>query len=401
MMASPKAPTSRPALANELRHQLASALSDFKAYDVPAICERIGLAGGTPEEAFSSKYKYAETRLAALQAADVLRAARALLQEEENFLLGEAANKVAELDAVTISEITRRRVVALFDNSQLCTEIDEVEFLRRVWPIDTMPSCYRPDSDRKLSDDIYQHTVNNYDWSNRELLDNLGIFNCSQAQFFKFLAAVTDPLAHKPDAQSFLVEQINAQLVHDGYKLLKVREQSGCPFYEVKGVVKGSPADASISTVLKNFDPEDIHGRWASALERRENDPPGAITLARTLLEDVCKWIIDEAGQSWAEKDDLPALYRKLSGILKLAPSGHTEDIFKQILGSCQSIVESLGALRNKLSDSHSPGPKRARPAPRHAELAVNLSGAMANFLISTWRTRQQEEAEKSKVSNQ
>ena len=130
-------------------------------------------------------------------------------------------------------------------------------------------------------------------------------------------------------------------------------------------------------------------------MERRENDPPGAITLARTLLEDVCKWIIDEAVQSWAEKDDLPVLYRKLAKILKLAPSEHTEEIFKQILGSCQSIVESLGSLRNKLSDAHSPGPKRARPAPRHAELAVNLSGTMATFLISTWKTRQSESDQK------
>ncbi|WP_458437716.1 abortive infection family protein [Methylorubrum extorquens] len=72
----------------------------------------------------------------------------------------------------------------------------------------------------------------------------------------------------------------------------------------------------------------------------------------------------------------------------KLAPDDHTEQVFKQILGSCQSVVESLGSLRNKLSDAHSPGPKRARPQPRHAELAVNLAGAMATFLVATWQTR-------------
>ncbi len=384
-------PSSRPALVIELRHQLANAISDFKAYDVPAVCERIGLAGGTSEEAFSSKYKYAKIRLASLQIGDLLKSARALLDEAENHWLGEAADKVSELDLATISEITRRRIVALFSKWPLCTDIDEMEFLRRLWPIDTMPSCYYPDGDRKLSADIFQHTVSNYDWENKELLEHLGIFSCSQAQFFKFLAAVTDPMVQKPEVQTGLINDINALLVHDSYKLLKVREQSGCAFFEVKAVIKGSPADAAISKVLKTFDPDDIHARWLSAMERRENDPPGAITLARTLLEDVCKWIIDEAGQSWAEKDDLPVLYRKLAQILKLAPSGHTEEIFKQILGSCQSIVESLGSLRNKLSDAHSPGPKRARPAPRHAELAVNLSGTMATFLISTWKARQSE----------
>lgn len=393
-MTGQKAVPSPPALVNELRHLVASAISDFKAYDVPKVCERIGLADGTSEEAFSSKYKYVKTRLASLHVRDVLKAARAFLEENENHWLSEAADKVAELEIATISEITRRRVVGLFGKWPICTEIEEMDFLRRLWPIDTMPSCYRPDSDRKLADDIHQHTVNNYDWENKETLDHLGIFNCSQAQFFKFLAAVTDPLVQKPDAQAAMVEDINAQLVHDGYRLVKVRELSGCPFFEVRAVIKGSPADAAISTALKTFDPDDIHPRWLSAMDRRENDPLGAITLARTLLEDVCKWIIDEAGQSWAEKDDLPVLYRKLAQILKLAPSGHTEEIFKQILGSCQSIVESLGSLRNKLSDAPSPGPKRVRPAPRHAELAVNLSGTMATFLISTWRARQQEAEE-------
>lgn len=87
----------------------------------------------------------------------------------------------------------------------------------------------------------------------------------------------------------------------------------------------------------------------------------------------------------------MPVLYRKLAKVLKLAPDDHTEPIFKQILGSCQSVVESLGALRNKLGDAHGPGPKRARPQARHAELAVNLSGAMATFLVATWEARQTE----------
>jgi hypothetical protein len=88
------------------------------------------------------------------------------------------------------------------------------------------------------------------------------------------------------------------------------------------------------------------------------------------------------------EQDDLPALYRKLSKAVQLAPDDHSEQVFKQILGNCQSVVESLGALRNKLGDAHGGGPKRARPAPRHAELAVNLAGSMATFLVATWEAR-------------
>jgi len=151
----------------------------------------------------------------------------------------------------------------------------------------------------------------------------------------------------------------------------------------------GSPADASISRVLDRFDREVIHRRWTSALERRSTDPEGAITLARTLLEDVIKWLLAKQGVKHDGKADLPALYRLIAVDLRLAPDAYAEEVFKRILGSCQSVVESLGTLRNRLSDAHSSGPLRAKPHGRHAELAVNLSGTMATFLIATWEARQ------------
>ncbi len=148
-----------------------------------------------------------------------------------------------------------------------------------------------------------------------------------------------------------------------------------------------SPSHASISDTLKRLDAQVVHTRWELALQRRSSDPAGAITLARTLLEDVCKWVLSESAVSYSDRDDLPQLYRKVAATLNLAPDIHTEEIFKRILGSCQSVVESLASLRNKLGDAHSSGPLKARPAARHAELAVNLSGAMATFLVATWET--------------
>jgi hypothetical protein len=102
----------------------------------------------------------------------------------------------------------------------------------------------------------------------------------------------------------------------------------------------------------------------------------------------VCKHILDEYGIAYDEKDDLPKLYGLTAEQLKLSPSQHTEQIFKQILGGCKSVVEGLGALRNKLSDAHGKGKKSAKPSPRHAELAVNLAGSMATFIVSTWEKR-------------
>jgi hypothetical protein len=158
--------------------------------------------------------------------------------------------------------------------------------------------------------------------------------------------------------------------------------------YKVEAAAIGSPAEATISGTLARFEPEQVHARWEAALDRRATDPAGAITLARTLLEDVFRWLLDDITPTLeapaTDQDDLPQLYRKLSKALNLAPDGHSEPVFKQILGNCQSIVRSLGALRNRLGDAHSSG---ARRSPRRdAELAVNLAGSMATFLVATWK---------------
>ena len=145
-----------------------------------------------------------------------------------------------------------------------------------------------------------------------------------------------------------------------------------------------SPSDESVSNKLQTFDAEHVRATWSKALERRTSDPEGAITSARTLLEATCKHILEDRGVDYDEKDDLPKLYRKTAESLNLAPSQHTADVFKQILGGCTAVVEGLGTLRNRLSDAHGKGRAGVKPQPRHAELAVNLAGALAIYLLST-----------------
>lgn len=145
---------------------------------------------------------------------------------------------------------------------------------------------------------------------------------------------------------------------------------------------QSSPLDKMISDKLSI---EYIQDYWNKALDRRNSDAEGAITMARTLLEATCKKILDELKENYSEKDDLPKLYKTLAEKLNLSPDKQTEQIFKQILGGCQSVVNGLGSLRNKHSDAHGIVKKSYKPAKRHAELAVNLAGTMATFLFETY----------------
>jgi uncharacterized protein YfkK (UPF0435 family) len=148
------------------------------------------------------------------------------------------------------------------------------------------------------------------------------------------------------------------------------------------------PLDNDVAAIVSKPNAANVHEIWRKALERRTTDPEGAITTARTLLETVCKHILDEEQVSYTDSEDLPKLYGLVAKQLTLSPSQHTEDVFKRILGGCHSVVEGLGALRNKLGDAHGKGKAGVKPASRHAELAVNLAGAMATFLLETWEAR-------------
>lgn len=148
------------------------------------------------------------------------------------------------------------------------------------------------------------------------------------------------------------------------------------------------PASIGATDTLQKIDSPHVVDAWKNAYNRRLNDPEGAITSARTLLEVVCKHILDEAGETYEESWDLPKLYKNAAEKLNLSPTQHEEQIFRQILGGCQTVVSSLGALRNKLGDAHGKGKAHVKPSTRHAALAVNLAGTVAAFLVNTLEER-------------
>jgi hypothetical protein len=167
-------------------------------------------------------------------------------------------------------------------------------------------------------------------------------------------------------------------LYHEFGLLLEHLERSGI-----------SPHDASVDAQVGNLNAASVTTAWSKAVSRRTTDPEGAITAARSLLESVCKTILEDLHVEYDDRsDDLPKLYKRVSKAMKLAPSDHTEDQFKAILGGCTTVVNGLGSIRNRASDAHGQGRKSYRPASRHAALAVNLAGSMSLFLMETHEAR-------------
>ncbi len=149
-------------------------------------------------------------------------------------------------------------------------------------------------------------------------------------------------------------------------------------------------SDSSTDQVLisGSFDTADkyIMEIWSKCKERVKTDPEGAITSSRTLLEAVCKYILDGLMLEYKKDDGLQRLYKRASNALELAPSQHTNQQFKQLLSGAISIVGAISSIRNAISDSHAIPKNSGRASKNHATLCVNLSGSLANFLITSYR---------------
>ena len=369
----------------QLRDLVARALYPTKAYNLPVVCERYGLEPGDGDEAFSSKMQYVMKRLMKLSDEQVFGIAKKVIKEFPDDNL-QAAIEQLDASGHLVSDLTRHHIAEALNTFCLAGKRDLLELLRKHWPeIDHTSSQYHFES--VLADDIYQHAVNNDDWRNAEILEQVGFLTCSQAKLFRFLEDVVHPIRRDHEEQERIVAALNPVLRRDGFYLAPSGRVSGYPVYVVcETTATGiQPADEIISKALISFDESGVHDAWQKALDRRSTDPEGAITAAKTLLETVCKHIIDEAGGTYGDNDDLPKVYNYAAEQLNLAPSQHSETIFKAILGNCQSVVGNLAGLRNKLGDSHGQGKRHVRPQARHAELAVNLAGSMAIFLVSTW----------------
>lgn len=121
-----------------------------------------------------------------------------------------------------ISEVTRRDIATLFvdgyydysiywpdskdsspDDAKIfypyCGRLTEVEFLKRLYPIDKMPST---DSRYPNAEgDIWQHTVNNDDWEYGWIFQDsrFGLLDGDDVILLNFLCAVFHPAYRKED----------------------------------------------------------------------------------------------------------------------------------------------------------------------------------------------------------
>ncbi|NCB49057.1 MAG: hypothetical protein EOM53_00015 [Alphaproteobacteria bacterium] len=124
-----------------------------------------------------------------------------------------------------------------------------------------------------------------------------------------------------------------------------------------------------------------------------DEDYSGAITIAKTLSETVLLEIYKKYndGRKPEGKPDLNKLYNLIKKFLSLDPSSYAEKDFKQILSGLNSITQGIAELRNKFGDAHR---EKIKPQKHHADLMVNASFTLCQFLSDTYFYQKQKKKE-------
>ena len=142
-----------------------------------------------------------------------------------------------ELHRNAIQEGTRRDIVdmLLLRDAPYHGRLEYMDFLKRVWPLDEMPS-----EDRRFTTataDIATH-MGFGDWDDSHLLlERLRLSGGPDDDFMRFLEAVVHPLVVPDEEEALdLVAAINRSIERDGFHLVETDRISGKAAYGVKPV---------------------------------------------------------------------------------------------------------------------------------------------------------------------
>lgn len=226
---------------NELIDEITLVLREEKTYDLPTVCTRYGLESGDESEAFQSRRVYIQKRLKGKDQLFLLDLAKRIISDygsKANALL-KLVRRLNSTGLFMISEITRRNIMdELYARNNITGKYELVEFLNRIWNLDSMPSTdYRF---KTAAGDVWQHMVNNSDWDDVYLFEKyLELMIATDELFVKFIEQVVHPLVRPQVEQGEYIEAINKHLVHDGFSLILAENISGFPVYKIDKVLNG------------------------------------------------------------------------------------------------------------------------------------------------------------------
>jgi hypothetical protein len=296
-----------------------------------------------------------------------------------------------EAPANTITQVTRRAIIDYLSvGRHWAGNLNEDEFLGRIYDLKGMPSTDYRSEYNTAAKDIWKHRVVNSDWSDDWVFtDNRFdlLFGPDEA-FLKFLTETVHPIV-RPDTEEArkMVEEYNSLISIDGWEIHPVKEISGKPVYGYRRLVDSSRhhLDEAVE-VAQRLSGLYIAQQVRRLLEAVEKDPELAIGTAKEFLETLCKTILAERSVVPPKNEDLPALVRATIKSLTILPPGlaapaQSEKTLTVLLNNLGSIGQQLAEIRNQFGTGHGRPIQHIGLLRRHAKLAVGAATTLAVFL--------------------
>jgi hypothetical protein len=149
------------------------------------------------------------------------------------------------------------------------------------------------------------------------------------------------------------------------------------------------PLKQPVHQLLLAIGADHINECWQKAIEKIASDPEEAITRARSLVESVLFFILEEEKIGTdIEKEDLPNRFKLVFSTLQLSPDGEEEQLFKQIMNGFKTIILGISGVRNKYGSAHGKTVEQAlvKPDSALAEFMVNSCGTLCKYLLQQWQ---------------
>lgn len=127
-----------------------------------------------------------------------------------------------------------------------------------------------------------------------------------------------------------------------------------------------------------------------TALERAlEEGSPLAFDLSKSLVECVCRTILEDRGRTFASNVDAPVLLRETQALLPLVPaeSDANRDSVRKTLAGLITSMQGICELRNSDGfSSHGKDAFKQHVAKTQAQLAARAASTIVGFLVSMHR---------------
>ena len=160
--------------------------------------------------------------------------------------------------------------------------------------------------------------------------------------------------------------------------------------------------DATTSTTTSDATSSELpldHLRNSSSIEEHlarinPNDPPQAISACKSLIEATIKHVLEELGEHYDERADIPSLTKQVQRSLKvhpdtIAPTVKGRETIVRILGSLSQVSVGVAELRNEYGMDHGRTRSSRGLDPRHSGLAFGAAQTLCRFLLETLALRQ------------